>query len=160
MDIYRDTPLRLAGYANEVGESFKPLIGGGLYTFSYVVSGGYVVGDAMDKFKREQKATGDTQMATVSAVKALVWQALASVAIPGLTINRIVAAASLATAKIKPKSVFLAKYSPTLIGLSCIPFIIKPIDHGVDLLMEHAITPAIDALLPTKSVSSSSEGEA
>ena len=26
VDIYRDTPLRLMGYANEVGEAFRALV--------------------------------------------------------------------------------------------------------------------------------------
>ena len=26
VDLYRDTPVRFLGYANELGESFKPLI--------------------------------------------------------------------------------------------------------------------------------------
>ena len=26
VDVYRDTPVRFLGYANELGESFKPLI--------------------------------------------------------------------------------------------------------------------------------------
>ena len=29
VDIYRDTPVRLLGYANEVGEAFRALVGGG-----------------------------------------------------------------------------------------------------------------------------------
>jgi hypothetical protein len=33
------------------------------------------------------------------------------------------------------------KWAPTLIGLCAIPVIIKPIDHGVDALMDATIRP-------------------
>jgi fission process protein 1 len=61
---------------------------------------------------------------------------LASVAIPGFTINRICWAVGkgLKTAKFKHK---MGKWIPTIVGLCSIPLIIKPIDHGVDVLMDN-----------------------
>lgn len=60
---------------------------------------------------------------------------LASVAIPGIIINRITWGSGklLKLAKVRglPR-----KWSPTLIGLASIPLIIKPIDHGVDVAMD------------------------
>ena len=126
-DIYRDSLLRYAGYANEVGESFKPLIPRSLYYGSYAVSAAYVVGDAHDKYRRYS--------APVAGAKALVWQSLASVAIPGFTINRIVALVSW----ISPRW----RYAPTAIGLASIPLIIRPIDHAVDIAMDSALDPII-----------------
>ena len=38
VDIYRDTALRYAGYANEVGEAFAPLTPGWCVPFSYAVA--------------------------------------------------------------------------------------------------------------------------
>eukprot|EP00961_Rhodomonas_salina_P200278 2701630-Rhodomonas_salina.1 len=37
-DVFKDTPLRYLGYANELGESFRPLISRFLYRGSYVVA--------------------------------------------------------------------------------------------------------------------------
>jgi fission process protein 1 len=55
------------------------------------------------------------------------WQGLASIALPGMIINRVVwAAAKLA----HPKSVL-----PTVVGLAVIPLIIRPIDAAVDKVM-------------------------
>ena len=48
VDIWRDTPVRLMGYANEVGESFRYMFPR-LVRPSYCVSFGYVFADTADK---------------------------------------------------------------------------------------------------------------
>ena len=42
---YRSVPLRYMGYANELGESFRPLIPVSFVHFSYVLAFGYVFAD-------------------------------------------------------------------------------------------------------------------
>ena len=44
IDIWRDTPVRLLGYANEVGESFRYVFPRGVAP-SYVLAFGYVLAD-------------------------------------------------------------------------------------------------------------------
>ena len=69
----------------------------------------------------------------------LVWQGLASVAIPGFTINRI----CWASGKLLQASTSLPstarKWTVTAIGLGAIPFIIKPIDHSVDWMLDNSL---------------------
>ena len=48
VDIYRDTLLRYAGYANEVGEAFRPMVPRWVLP-SYGVAIVYVIADAQDK---------------------------------------------------------------------------------------------------------------
>lgn len=48
VDIWRDTPLRLLGYANELGESFRYMYPR-LVTPSYIVAFAYVFSDTQDK---------------------------------------------------------------------------------------------------------------
>lgn len=43
VDIYRDTPVRLLGYANEVGEAFRALVSVNWVRLSYGVASCYVV---------------------------------------------------------------------------------------------------------------------
>ena len=43
VDIYRDTPLRYLGYANEVGEAFRALVHVNWVKLSYGVASVYVV---------------------------------------------------------------------------------------------------------------------
>ena len=69
----------------------------------------------------------------------LVWQGLASVAIPGFTINRICALSHFILGKKSSLSLPVRKVVVTTIGLACIPFIIKPIDRSVDYLLEHTL---------------------
>ncbi|KHN71649.1 Mitochondrial fission process protein 1 [Toxocara canis] len=52
IDVYRDTPIRLLGYANEVGEAFRALVPVNLVRFSYVVAFGYVCADTADKSRK------------------------------------------------------------------------------------------------------------
>lgn len=49
VDIFRDTGVRYCGYANEVGESFRPLIHKTIVHSSYAIAIVYVVADCVDK---------------------------------------------------------------------------------------------------------------
>ena len=91
VDIYRDTPVRFLGYTNEIGESFKPMVPRAFYLGSYAVACTYVAADAKHKYD----ADGDAR----HGVDALIWQSLASVAVPGLVVNRVVALTGKVTAR-------------------------------------------------------------
>ena len=51
VDIYRDTPVRFLGYANEVGEAFRALVHVNWVRFSYGVASAYVLADTYDKVR-------------------------------------------------------------------------------------------------------------
>merc|ERR1719411_2248571 len=92
VDIYRDTPLRYAGYANEVGEAFRALVSVGFVRATYGVASAYVLPDTADKAtKMSKEKDSDTKKVALAAFDTLVWQAFASVIVPGFTINRICA---------------------------------------------------------------------
>lgn len=141
-DIFRDSPLRYLGYANEIGESFR-------YQFpkfvvpSYVVAFGYCSADAAtsgyDIYQKGIQNGSPTAKvdSLVATADTLIWQSLASVTIPGATINMVVKASRFAVAR-SPVALPLtvSKWFPTATGLGSIPFIISPIDHAVDELMD------------------------
>lgn len=127
----REGAVRYFGYANEVGESFRPIVPRWLVNASYGVAGTYVVADAA--WRSSMPPPGRT--AFVEAADTFLWQGLASVVVPGIVINRVVAAVS----KFGPPQYKV--WLPTAVGLSTIPFIIKPIDHAIDLLMDQVIRP-------------------
>ena len=97
-DIFRDSPLRYMGYANEVGEAlaaFLPVWG---VPFSYAVAISYVLADTGDKAYLEWERNGcaeDDPSCTIMTKKlrfllagslafdTVLWQMLASVIIPG-----------------------------------------------------------------------------
>lgn len=74
-----------------------------------------------------------------TTIDTLVWQLLASVAIPGLTINRICAFSSYALKKSEKLPKTSRKWLVTAIGLTAIPFIIKPIDKFVDFVLDESL---------------------
>eukprot|EP00043_Microstomoeca_roanoka_P015061 m.150062 g.150062 ORF g.150062 m.150062 type:complete len:190 (+) comp16167_c7_seq1:37-606(+) len=85
-----------------------------------------------------------------------IWQGLASVALPGLVINRVVATTRFFSLKssLPPR---VATLLPTIAGLSAIPFIIKPIDKLVDRFMDSYVRPHIH--LTVEHLSSDGEGQ-
>jgi fission process protein 1 len=144
-DIWRHSPLRFAGYANELGEAFRPLVSHAWVNASYAVAIAYVLGDTYDKAStagRQATARGEnpTPQVLTTALDVLSWQTIASVAVPGFIINRVVAlsGAVLRRAGRQPGVV------PTLVGLASVPLIIKPIDHGTDAVLDATIRPAIE----------------
>lgn len=126
----REGAVRFLGYANEVGESFRPLVPRWCVNATYVVASGYVLADT--GWRAYTLPTSAAHSRAIEATDTLLWQALASVMIPGFTINRIVWAAEKAIARPGSKL-------PTLFGLVSIPLIVKPIDHGVDALLDRTV---------------------
>lgn len=72
---------------------------------------------------------GKTTRVAVAVVDTFVWQALASVIIPGFTINRVCAASLYLLGRTTKWPLPIRKWTTTAIGLSTIPFIITPIDR-------------------------------
>ncbi|CAN9504506.1 unnamed protein product [Ophioblennius macclurei] len=143
VDIYRDTWVRFLGYANEVGEAFRALVPVSVVWGSYAVATAYVTADAVDKGKKAALAHGDnpgkTTRVAVAVVDTFVWQALASVIIPGFTINRVCAGSLYVLRKTTKLPLPVRKWTTTAIGLSTIPFIITPIDRSVDYLLDSSL---------------------
>ncbi|XP_053213485.1 mitochondrial fission process protein 1-like [Panonychus citri] len=141
VDLYRNSPIRLLGYANEVGESFRALVHVNWVKLSYVVASGYVLADTADKCYKQSKLPFESDSLKKrkilnTLVDTLVWQSLASVIIPGFTINRICAASLIALTRYSHINRSKAKWTTVFIGLGSIPFIVKPIDNFVDYFMD------------------------
>ncbi|CAJ0961657.1 unnamed protein product [Ranitomeya imitator] len=154
-DLYRDTWVRYLGYANEVGESFRALVPKSLVWATYGVATAYVTADAADKGRKAAQANtnglGHTADITVAVVDTFVWQALASVAIPGFTINRICATSLYLMGRVTHWPLPVRKWATTAIGLSAIPVIITPIDRSVDYLMDSSLRKLYNTHKPNES---------
>ena len=92
IDIYRDSLLRFLGYANEVGEAFRPLVPVQVVYVSYVLAISYILADTVDKGRKGAAAGGEgaAVRGTLGALDTFFWQMLASVVFPSFCINRIV----------------------------------------------------------------------
>ena len=135
-NIFRDSLLRYAGYANEVGESFRYQFPK-LVTPSYMVAFGYCAMDAASTGYSTYEKTSNAQDSMLACCDTLLWQSLASVMIPGATINLIVKASRHAVAQATKLPPVAATWIPTAVGLGSIPFIVHPIDTGVDYLLDN-----------------------
>ena len=138
-DPFRETLLRYWGYANEVGESFAaqaPKMVGPSYGMAY----GYVAADTAfqtyEEWKHDDGVISPKML--VAGGDCLIWQTLASVVIPGYFINRVVWATTkvLENDNIPELPEKAMSYGPTAAGLGAIPFIVGPIDKGVNTLMD------------------------
>ena len=142
VDIFRETWVRYLGYANEVGESFRPVYPKFVRP-SYGIAFAYVSADTVNNVIKAKMNGESTNSIIRTGVDVLLWQTLASVLIPGKVINLVTAGALKVfqseniTIKSLPKSV--RTWSPTMIGLATIPFIIHPIDDAVDLLFDNTL---------------------
>jgi hypothetical protein len=69
----------------------------------------------------------------------LLWQSLASVMVPGATINLIVKASRYAVRR-SPLALpaMVSQWLPTVIGLGSIGFIVEPIDHTIDYVLDNS----------------------
>ncbi|GFR60418.1 mitochondrial fission process protein 1 [Elysia marginata] len=135
---------QFARYANEVGESFRVLVPVSVVRLSYVLASGYVVADSVHKGHKvwEKPATDDAQkykQVALAATDTFIWQGLASVAIPGFTINRICWLSRLALKQVGSLPQAAQKWTVVAVGLGSIPFIVRPIDMGVDLMMDSTL---------------------
>jgi fission process protein 1 len=154
VDIYRDTALRYAGYANEVGEAFAPLTPGWCVPASYAVAITYVVADTVDKTRKvlDGDKYGDESLnkcALIEGADALIWQLAASVALPGYTIHQLVAiVVALLDASGVDQSGLISAL-PTACGLALIPFIITPLDElaevGMDVTFRKLSAPFLES---------------
>lgn len=113
---------------------------------TYVASIGYVLADSRDKYYRAKKVEGP-KAAKIEAADCLIWQGLASVAVPGLIIHRIVHASNtIFHSPMFRSNMMLRKFAPTVIGLCSIPLIIHPVDNFVHYGLDNTIRPYMHRL--------------
>jgi len=93
-------------------------------------------------YKESREEAGKQKKLVITAADTLIWQALASVIIPGFTINRVCALSLKLMQQKSTMPLMRQKWITTFIGLGCIPFIVKPIDHSVDYLMDQSLRKA------------------
>ncbi|KJH40497.1 hypothetical protein DICVIV_13545 [Dictyocaulus viviparus] len=140
IDLYRETPIRYLGYANEIGEAFRSVMSVIAVRATYVISLGYVCADALDKSSKVFNTYKDDpkrrrNKVSVAAADTFMWQLFASVAIPGFTINRVCHFSGLILNRVSRWPTPLRKCAVTALGLSMIPVIIHPIDAAVEIGM-------------------------
>lgn len=134
-NLLRESSLRYLGYANEIGESFRPLIPLKIVISTYVVSGLYVFADSLFiglKSYNNEFSLNKKYSFVVSFSKCLIWQILATELIPGFLVYKIVKIAISSKKYLRIKNDSLSRWFPTFIGLGFIPFFPYSVDPFVD----------------------------
>ena len=110
VDIFRDSPLRYAGYLNEVGEAFRPLVPEFVVYLSYVAALSYVFADTASKGKAAAELqTGDFGCGQAAVFECLTFQMLASIIFPSFIINRWVALWGIITTDLFDTTTFISE---------------------------------------------------
>ncbi|XP_059054815.1 mitochondrial fission process protein 1 [Achroia grisella] len=135
-DIFRDSWVRYLGYSNEVGESFRPVLPVSVVRASYGVAFAYVLTDTVDKGWKMVQKDGRPKQVLLETGDAFIWQTLASIIIPGLTINRLCAFSQRTLSRYHKIPLAARNIITVSIGLASIPLIVGPIDRGVSMLMD------------------------
>ena len=158
VDIWRDSPIRYMGYANEVGEAFRHIYPKYVRP-SYAVAFLYVGCDTIDKTLAAFKKSGgrnDINSLSIAAkvgLDAFIWQTFASVLIPGKIIHLVASTLNYSLNRNSSKYLNSTHYklryykippvvklwAPTVAGLAVIPLIVHPIDVFVDYCMDNSV---------------------
>lgn len=130
---------KAAAYASEVGESFRPVVPRSLVNFLYVVSIGYVVFDIAGRTYCV-KEQGKEAM-RYFCFDTTLFHLMASLIFPAVVIHKIVKLSTKGMKFAMPNYLKLHAWIPAVIALSSVPFIIEPIDHVAEFILNKGIRP-------------------
>jgi len=131
---------RPLAYASEFGESMRPIAPKWFVNGMYGLSIGYVVADTAIK-TYEIRDQGSQKM-LIKAGDLSLWHTFASMILPAVSIHTIVKTSGHGLnnlSKMGYKFPRWGKFLPTAFGLASIPFIIHPLDHLTDYVMNQTI---------------------
>ncbi|KAG2230100.1 mitochondrial 18 KDa protein-domain-containing protein [Thamnidium elegans] len=125
---------RYLAYTSDVGEAFRPIVPPLIVSAAYGISWLYLGLDVSYEGYKSVHAGMDNASVATTVVKRGVFQSLASMAFPMMTIHSIVKYSAVGFKNVKNTKV--RAWGPTLLGLSIVPFLPyifdEPIEHIVD----------------------------
>eukprot|EP01134_Creolimax_fragrantissima_P003823 CFRG3823T1 len=126
---------RYLGYTSDVGEAFRPVISQRIVSGAYYVSYAYVATDVgLAAYKSRLSGGTSTDIARVAS-HTLVFQGLASLALPAVIIHTQVNYATKLFTTVKSLMPY-QRYGPTLAGLALIPFLPTLCDYPVEVAVD------------------------
>ncbi|EJD00898.1 uncharacterized protein FOMMEDRAFT_21364 [Fomitiporia mediterranea MF3/22] len=140
---------RYVAYTSDVGEAFRPVVNPLVVRMAYGVSWAYLVGDVgFETWKAQRRGPNPLEAATFTepqrlaliAAKRGTFQAVASMALPALTIHTIVRYAGRAITRFPSLAPRTRAWAPTALGLAAVPFLPylydKPVEFATDSVAE------------------------
>ena len=140
--VMKNLPTIMAGsrplaYASEVGESFRTVSHPTFVRFMYGLSWSYVILDTAIKTYGMKKHGREAM--TYCCLDTSIFHTFASMALPAFTIHSIVKYSAKLLKKSLGQDSKFSKLLPVFLGLSSIPFIIHPLDHFTEYVMDKTI---------------------
>lgn len=130
---------KAAAYASEVGESFRPVVPRTLVNSLYVVSVSYVLMDIIGRTYCV-KDQGSDKM-SIFAFDTFLFHLFGSLILPAVFIHKLVKTTTKGMVKYCPNYLRLHSWIPALLALGSVPFIIEPIDHVTEFMLDKAVRP-------------------
>jgi hypothetical protein len=132
-DIFRDTPLRYAAFANDFGEVLRSSIGNRLANASYAITIAYALGDVANTYRKHLPVSKEKAMAEMK--DCAIWQTFASVLVTPVILGLSCRGLTRVASKLNIPAM-LKHRGPEVICLGSIPFIVPPIDQMTDDMMD------------------------
>ncbi|KAI8846152.1 mitochondrial 18 KDa protein-domain-containing protein [Chytridium lagenaria] len=127
---------RLLAYTSEFGEAFRPVVPPHVVSAAYAVSWIYVVGDVGYEAYKVKNHGGSEMDLARTVVERGVFQSLASMLFPALTVHQVVHQSAKLVRNL-PKG-HLRSFGPTILGLSIIPILPTLFDHPIEIMTQRA----------------------
>ncbi|PRP76513.1 hypothetical protein PROFUN_15064, partial [Planoprotostelium fungivorum] len=125
---------RYLAYTSDVGEAFRPIIKPAFVTATYAISWMYLAGDVSWEGYKAWKLQKDPSTVGGMMAKRAIFQGVASMLLPALTIHSVVKH----SAKVFQKSSAPAvrAWGPTVLGLAVVPALPFLFDHPTEMVVD------------------------
>jgi len=138
---------RYVAYTSDIGEAFRPVVPPAIVTAAYGISWAYLAGDVgYETYKAKRQGPSPIEAAnfseptrlTMIATKRAIFQSVASMGLPALTIHTIVKQATKGFVNVK--NIRVKAWGPTFMGLAVVPLLPymfdHPVEHATDRIFE------------------------
>jgi len=130
---------RYLAFTSDVGEAFRPVASTAVVNASYVLTGGYILGDISYSGYDEAYNKHSSREKTFDTIaRATVFQVLASLTLPFILIHGGVHVTQKLLKRAAVSSPAALRWTPSAVGLGMIPLMPYTIDHPVEDLVEKA----------------------
>ncbi|KAF7731567.1 hypothetical protein EC973_009331 [Apophysomyces ossiformis] len=137
---------RYIAYSSDYGEAFRPLVSPALVKAAYGISWAYVGLDVSYEAYKAIHAGKDNAIVATIATKRAIFQSLASMILPMMTIHSVVKYSSQMFRNVKRPTVRL--WGPTALGLAVVPFLPYLFDHPVETFVDRIFEPIDKRVAP------------
>eukprot|EP01118_Nematostelium_gracile_P018447 TRINITY_DN818_c0_g1_i1.p2 TRINITY_DN818_c0_g1~~TRINITY_DN818_c0_g1_i1.p2 ORF type:complete len:256 (-),score=82.86 TRINITY_DN818_c0_g1_i1:884-1651(-) len=126
---------RYLGYTSDVGEAFRPIVHPVVVRSAYAISWLYLLADVSYEGYKSHQVKPDPATTGLMVVKRSVFQGVATMLLPAVTIHSVVKYSAPLFQKGPNR---LKQWGPTILGLGAVPFLPFLFDHPVEKVVDTA----------------------